>query len=261
MDQPPPLPSEPVNIPAAPVMSLPARLLNIFAVPSEVFLEIKDAQCRISNWLVPMILLALVGAVSVMLVMRQPAILQKIRDQQTKAIDDRVKAGKMTQEQADKALEITEKYMTPQIMTIAGMAGAILGSGLKILWWGFVLWLMAVWGLKTTLPFGKTLELAGLVMMIAVLGGIVSLLLTINLSRLGATPSLALMIQDMDLTRRGHVALGAINIFNFWQIILLALGLAKLTGATFARAAVIVLGFWFIQESLLILIGLGQMAL
>src|SRR3954470_22760520 len=114
MEQPPPLPANPVEAPGQATMSLPARLLNIFAVPSEVFLEVKNAPSQISNWLVPMILLAFVGMISAVLVLNQPALIQKIRDQQTKAIDEKVKAGKMTQEQADKVAEVTEKWMTPQ---------------------------------------------------------------------------------------------------------------------------------------------------
>jgi hypothetical protein len=263
MEQPPPLPLEPGNVRAttATSMSLPARLLNIFAVPGEVFQEVKTSPNRASNWAVPMVLLALVGAISAFLVFSQPALMQKIREQQTKAFDAKVKAGKLTQEQADQIAAASEKWMTPQVMAIVGSVGAILASAVKTLWWGFILWLIAVWGLKTNISFAKSLEVSGLVMMIVVLGTMVGLLLTINLSRIGASPSLALMVSDFDIHRKDHLAMGAANVFNFWQVALMSLGLARLADVPFARAALFVFAFWIIQESLLILIGFGQMAL
>lgn len=257
MEQPPTLPVSPGNAPTAPGMSLAARLLNVFAVPSEVFTDVKTSPSRGSNWAIPMVLLALVGAISAVLMFSQPALLQQVKEQQAKAFDAKIKEGKLRQEDADKI----EQMMTPRVVaTSAGVVVSVI-SALKVLWWGLVLWLLAKWCLKTAVPFSKTMEVAGLVMMIVVLGSIVTLLLTINLSRLGATPSLALMVKDLDFTRKSHVMMGAANVFNFWQVALMALGLARLAGVPFARAAMLVFSYWVLQESALILIGAGQFAL
>ncbi len=87
-------------------MSLAARLENIYAVPGDVFAEIRAAGPSVANWLVPVLIACAVGVASVFVVFSQPAIQQQIREKQSAAMEKRfgemVKAGKMTQEQADR---------------------------------------------------------------------------------------------------------------------------------------------------------------
>jgi hypothetical protein len=98
-------------------------------------------------------------------------------------------------------------------------------------------------------------------MMISVLGTIVGVLLIVNLGRLFAGPSLALVINDFDETRKSHLFAGAANVFSFWLVGVMSVGLAKLAGVPFLRAAWLVVAYWMAQESFFILVGLGQLAL
>src|ERR1039457_44708 len=91
---PTPTPATPPMPP--PATSLGARLLNVFASPAEVFEEVRTAPSTVANWLVPTLLSALVGLVACLLIFSQPAIVQQLHEQQAKAIDQQVKAGKMT---------------------------------------------------------------------------------------------------------------------------------------------------------------------
>lgn len=241
-------------------MSLAARLLNIFAIPGDVFAELRGAPASVMNWLVPVTLFALVSALAAVVLFSQPAIQQQMREQQAKVMDQQVKAGKMSQADADKFLAMSEKFTSPTMMMIFGSVAAVVMSVVRVIWWGFVLWLLSMWFLKVRLDFAKTLEVAGLATMIGVLGVIVGLLLTINLSRVGASPSLALALSDFDMTRKSHLALGAANVFSFWLVGIMATGLAKLANVPFLRAVLLVLAYWMAQESLLILVGLGQLA-
>ena len=63
MDQPPLIAQEPPPAPPAPATSLVARLLNVFAAPTEVFEEIKTSRSTTANWLVPALITAVVMAV------------------------------------------------------------------------------------------------------------------------------------------------------------------------------------------------------
>jgi len=242
-------------------MSLAARLLNVFAVPGEVFSEVKASPASTASWLVPALLSAFVGILSAIIIFSQPAVVQQIREQQTKAMDQQVQAGKLTQEQADQATKVIERFTGPTMLKIFGSGGAVVASFIHVIWWAFVLWLLAKWFLKVSVPFPKALEVAGLAMMINVLGAIVAMLLIVNLGRLGATPSLALAIPDFDATRKSHLFLGAANVFYFWLVGVMAVGLAKLSGAPFLRAAWLVLTYWVLQQSFFILVGMGQFAL
>ena len=261
MEQPPPLPELEPEVAATPTMSLPARLLNVFAVPGEVFTELKSARALTSNWLVPVLCFAVVGALSALIIFSQPAVIQQIHEQQAKAMDQLVKAGKMTQAQADQALAMVEKFTGPGLMKVYGSVGSVVASFLHVVWWGFVLWLLSRWFFGVKIAYPKALEVAGLAMMIAVLGVIVGMLLTVNFERLGATPSLALIVNDFDATRKSHLFMGAANIFYFWQVGVTAVGFSKLTGAPFLKSTWLILTYWLLQESFFIMTGLGQLAL
>ena len=117
--------------------------------------------------------------------------------------------------------------------------------------------------MKARFGYIKTLEVSGLGLMISVLGAVVTLLLTVNLAKVFATPSLALVVSDFDAQRKSHLLLGAANVFSFWLVGVLSVGLARLAGVPFLRAAWLVFAAWVIQESFLVLLGgvLGQFAL
>ncbi len=237
--------------------------MNVFAVPGDVFEEVRATRHLVSNWLMPALLLGIVGALSAFLIFSQPAIHQQLREKQEQALQAQVKAGKLKQADADRALELVDKVMGPATLKLLASAGAVIAGFARVLWWGLILVLLARWFFKARIPYPKALEVAGLALMIAVLGQIVTLLLTVNFSNLAATPSLALAVEKFDNTRRAHLVLGAMNVFSFWLIGVLACGLGRLTGSPWGRAVFVVLGFWLLQETLLILIGgnIGQMAL
>jgi hypothetical protein len=241
-------------------MSLMARLMNVFAGPGEVFEDVKASPPTASNWLVPALILALVGVISSIVIFSQPQIVQQIHEQQAKKMDELVKSGKMTQAQVDQAQAMAEKFTGPSMLKIFGSVGAVIASFVRLLWWGLILWLLGK-VLKKPFSYGKSLETVGLASMITVLGGLVTILLTVNLARMIATPSLALAVPDFDVTRKSHLMLGTVNVFYFWQVGVLSIGLAKMANVPFVRALLLVVACWILQELLLIFSGLGQFAL
>jgi hypothetical protein len=257
MEQPPATPAAPPELASSGATNIWAKLFNIFAVPGDVFAEIKSRPAAVANWLLPVLLVSALGVATSLVIFSQPNVQQQIREQQAKAMDKQVKAGKMTQAQADRALD----FMGPSFMKIAGCIGSPIFTFFRLFWWAFFLWLFGRWLLKTQVEFLKALEVSGLAMMIALLGGIVALLLQMNLDRLMVMPSLALLLPEFDVTRKDHWFMAIVNPFYFWQVGIMALGLAKLAGTSFARAAIPVVGFWLLQESALIMAGLGQFTL
>src|SRR5208283_1765569 len=105
MEQIPPSPALP-----APASSLAARLTNVFVSPGDVFEEVKVSTPEVNNWLIPILIFSVVGILSTFVIFSQPMVIQEIHDQQAKVFDQQVKAGKMTQAQADQALAMAEKF-------------------------------------------------------------------------------------------------------------------------------------------------------
>lgn len=258
METVPIIPDPESNLPQTSIWS---RLLNVFAAPGEVFEEVKNSRPITANWLVPALICVVVGMISAFIIFSQPAIIQQIHDQQEKVMDQQVKAGKLTQAQADQAMAAIDKFAGPTMMKIFGCVGAVIGSFIHIFWWAFILWLMGQLFLKIKFPFLKAVEIAGLSTMIVVLGVVVTILLTVITGKLGMTPSLALLVSHFDLKNKTHLLLAAVNIFSFWQIGVAACGLSRVTGAPFNKALLLVGLYWLAFTLFFIVIGFGQMAM
>jgi len=254
------IPEPPAEV-EKPALSLMARMFNVFTDPGEVFECVRNSKPTASNWLVPALVYALVGALSALVIFSQPAIVQQIHDQQAAAMDQQVKAGKMTQAQADQALAMMDKFAGPNMLKIFGGVGAAVGGFVHVFWWAFVLWLMALLVLKQKIPFLKMAEVAGLATMILVLGGVVTTLLTVITGKLGVTLSPVLAIGNYDMKNKLHLLLAALNVFNFWLIVVSACGLSRLTATSFTKAFLIVGIYWLAYSLFFISIGMGQFAL
>jgi Yip1 domain len=256
-----PTPEPQAAMPQPPATSLAGKLFNIIAAPGEVFSEITAAPARTANWLVPVLIYAVIGVISVCIMFAQPAIQQTIHDQQVKALDQRVQQGKMTQAQEDQAIQVMDKFMGPTMLAAFGSAAMVMYSFASIFWWALVLWLLGRWFLKSRLGYLKLVEVAGLASVILVLGIIVATLLAVILGRLYGGPSLGLLVSDFDPTKRVHLLLGAANVVYFWHTAVLGVGLAHLSGRSTAKAVMVVFTYWVAAEFLLIAVGLGQWTL
>src|SRR5262245_34775974 len=97
MEQTPPA----VEEQAVATSSLPARLMNVYAGPGEVFDEVKSAPVQHSNWLVPALIAIVIGWIGSWIVFSQPAIEQQLRDISAEAIEKQIEKGKMSGQQAE----------------------------------------------------------------------------------------------------------------------------------------------------------------
>ena len=80
MEEPLPVLESPPDAKPPPATSLAARLLNVFAVPGEVFAEVKASRICIGNWLVPALLSALVAVLTAVVIVSQPAFQRQMHD-------------------------------------------------------------------------------------------------------------------------------------------------------------------------------------
>lgn len=227
-------------------MSLGARLFNVFAAPGELFEELRDARVAHSNWLIPMLLSMMLGIVVSYVITSQPDIVANVAAQQDSALAARVKAGKLTQDQADKASEMMAKYRTPKMMMTFGAMFAVIGTGLGLTVMSLVLWLLTAKILKGEIPLNKSFEMCGLASMIGLVGGILTMLTILWKGNIAAAPNAALLVGDFDQTRYLHQFLAAINFVTLWYMVVLSIGAAKLSRRSVGAAAVWIFGFWFV---------------
>jgi hypothetical protein len=253
MEEPPPItetmPSEP---PPVPTMSLAARLLNVFAIPGDVFDEVKKTASSVGNWLVPTLLLMAVGLVGVRLVYSQPAVQQQMREMNDRIFQKLVDKGRLTQEQADRQRDASEAGSK-----VSPYVGFVFSAIISPFWWGLIIWLVGKKAFKGGFTFMKAVEVAGLSSAISVLESIVTTLLSVSLGSLNGSPSAALLVKNYDPQNTSHALLSLANVMTVWVLAVRAIGLARLSGTRFAPAAAWVFGIWAGYMGFFIALGLA----
>jgi hypothetical protein len=235
-----------------PRSSLLRRLLNVYAAPSEVFDEVRASPRFILNWLVPALILLLVGWLGTRLALSQDYIKQQLRDYQEQGVQRLVDKGRIPKEQADAAQEAGQTSLNVRVRT-EPLYNAIAVPFL----WAVIFWLVGTVPLRGSFTYLKALEVVGLASMITVLGSIVRTLLILVTGNFFASPSLMLLIKEFDPQNTLHSVLAAINVMTFWGLAVKAIGLARLSGASVGKAAVWILLIWGAWTALLITVSAG----
>jgi hypothetical protein len=97
--------------------------------------------------------------------------------------------------------------------------------------------------------------------MISVLATVVKTLLVVLTGKAYAAASLILLIDNFDPRNLLHNLLTLTDVMTFWLLAVRSIGLAKLTGATFGKTAVVVFGVWLVISGLMIGFGLAMQAI
>jgi hypothetical protein len=249
-------PEAPPDVPQPPAMSLGGRLLNVFATPGEVFEEVKAAPETTANWLAPALILIVVSWVAAWVIFSQDTIKHQLSEITDQAIQRQIEAARLSEHQAEQAQAMGEKWAGLSSKIGAALVPVLTGFISPFLW-GLILWLLGAQLFKGHFPYMKAVEVVGLANMISVLEVTVRSLLIVGLGNLYASPGLILLVKDFDPQNPVHSLLGAVNVMTFWLLAVRAIGLARLSGASLAKAAVWVYGIWAAYTGLFI--GLGAL--
>jgi hypothetical protein len=257
MERPQSTPEPPLEAPQPPAMSLGGRLFNVFATPSDVFQEVKIASVSTANWLVPALILITASWVAAWLIFSQDSIRHQLSEITDQAIQKQIEQAHMSEQQAEQARAMGEKWAGISSKIAAGLAPVVTGF-VTPFFWGLILWLVGAKVLKGNFPYMKAVEVVGLANMVSVLDVIVKTLLIVGLGNLYAAPSLVLLVKEFDPQNTVHSLLAIVNVMTFWLLAVRAMGLARLSGASFTKAALWVFGIGAAYTG--IFVGLGVIA-
>jgi len=259
MENPPPVLETGPQAPQ-PAMSLGARLFNVFATPGEVFEQIKNSRVSAANWVLPALLLIVVSWLGAWLVFSQDSIKQQVREITDQAIEKQVQKSHMSEQQAEQARAVGAKFGSIGTI-VSAVAAPVFAAFLTPFWWGLIIWLVGSKAFNASFSYMKAVEVAGLAGMISVLDAIVRTLLILVLGNLFASPSLAVFVKQFDPQNHVHGMLAVVNVMSFWVLSVRALGLARLTGAGFGKAAAWVFGIWLLVTGLFMGFGFAMQAI
>lgn len=249
------MPEEFVTPSASTEMSFSDKFIGILSSPGEVFQSIAATPPKTSNWLVPLSLAIIVSIIFTFVVFTQPAIQNEMIAAQAKQFEKNIAEGKMTQEQADRAMEFS-KPGSPMFL-IFGSIGAVVIFFVAIFAYALVYWLAGKIMYKSTLGYTKILEVNGLAMFITPVAILLSMVLIVAMESLYAQPSAALLVSDFDPQDKMHKALAALNLFEFWSMAVTGIGLSKVWNVSFGKGLGVVVTVWVVWTAIKILVGFG----
>jgi hypothetical protein len=226
--------------------SLTARLTNIFVAPGEVFDAIKTGSSAAENWIVPLSLTIIVGIVHALVVFSQPSVVQNMRNAQEQALQQQVARSQVTQKAADQARAMQEKIFNPALLKVLGILGTLILNPMLLFLLATIFWLLGRFVFKGDFSYMQAVEATALSGLINGLGAIVTMLLVIITGTIAVNPGpILLVLGHFDPNNNFHKLLAALNFFNLWYVAVLAVGLARLSGTSFVKAAAWFYGLWY----------------
>jgi hypothetical protein len=245
---------EQIQLPPAP--SLGKTISDVFTSPSDVFQSLKGTAPKPMLWVVPLISSIIAVILLVAIGFMNENLKAQRMDTTRTILEQRVTDGKMTQEQADKAIEGMEKGGS--IILVFQIIGVTIMMSIIFFFYTLLLWLSNKYILKSTIGYGKHLEMFGIVNWIGILGIIVSILMMLGLNSIYASPSLSLFVyQNFDMSNSGHKILALINFFGIWQTIVIGIALQKFSEKSTGLCIAVSVIAWIIILGISYLLGLG----
>jgi hypothetical protein len=230
-------------------MSFTDKLVGVFSSPSELYDNVRQTPPTSSNWVVPMLILIVVGIVMAFLIASNPTLSDQLKrltsEQMEKGLQKQLAAGKMTQEQANQERDQMSGMGATGAMIFIYVT-AILGPVFALFLGGLFFWLLGKGVMKASSPYMKVVEVVGLTFFISTLESIVTTILAIGMNSMFASPSLALFISDFSIENKMHALAASVNVFTFWTLGVTSIGLSRLFQKDLPKVLVLVFALWIL---------------
>jgi hypothetical protein len=249
--------------PAAEVKPMPftEKLVNIFASPGELFENVRLTGKTPINWILPTAIMIVVAILMQQLIMSNPSLADQTKAMVAKSTEERlnqaVQEGKMTPEQAEQQREQIESLTDPAspLNMVMRVAGVLIFIPAILFLLGLVYWLLGKSAMQASAPYMKIIEVVGLTFLIGAVESIVTTMMAVGMDSLYASPSLALFVQNFDVSNKLHLALAKVNVFTIWSLLVTGIGLSKLFQRDLPKVLVLIFALWILWSVFSILTG------
>ncbi|HEX9613869.1 MAG TPA: hypothetical protein VGA55_00090, partial [Bacteroidota bacterium] len=196
------------------------------------------------------------GVLFVYLMFTNETIKGQVFDMQAKGFEQAIESGRMTQQQADQIRNQMDETGLGMWMAF-GSIPVLIFTALFFFVGALFLWLASKFVLKSTLKYGKYLEVYGLATWIGILGSLVYMGMVFGMNSLWSTPSLGLVFMDSyDPFNTLHKFASAVNVFSVWQAIVTGIGLSKLADKPSGIGIGVAVGLWVVWVAIGVPLGL-----
>jgi len=239
-------------------MSFIDKLTNIFASPGELFENVRETGPTNSNWLVPWITYVAISIMMSLLVLGNPSLKEQlstsIKKQFDKGMEEMIREGKISQEQADAQYEQFGRPGSPWFMIIS-VASTLLGSLVVLFALSLFYQLLGKLVMSASVHYMKVVEVIGLTFFIGALERIVTTGLIFATDSIHASPSLAIVLSEVDPENKLHVVMSKINVFTAWDLTITGIGLSTLFQRDLPKVLVLIVALWIIWSAFSVFTG------
>ncbi|MBE0642843.1 MAG: YIP1 family protein [Bacteroidetes bacterium] len=245
------------SVPPPPVepLSITDKFIGILTEPSPTYENVRAAGARTSDWLVPVLITALILGVGMFLRFGNPTFMNTLAEKQTEELAKQVDSGRMTQEQADQQAQQFESMKG--FIKISGTIGAAIGFIVVFFVLALLYWLAVRFGLKGDATFALILSAAGLSTYLSGIDQLVSLLLTFVTDKPFANLSPALFF-DADIASMSTRFLMMLNPIAIWSYYVLGVGFEKVANISRVKGLAAAFAIWILFSLLGALAGFGM---
>lgn len=238
------------------------KLIGIFTEPVKTFEKISLFPPKTIDWFLPFFLLLLVISVSQIVRMSNPIIKSEMQEKQIqqieKSLDEAVKRGEITRQDANQRMETIQNQMSE-----AKMGSIILFQTISIFVIGFIFFLIvcgvyfifAKFIFKDNGTYSGVLVASGLTSYIGILQIIVVTILSLLFSKFFQDTSLTSFL-SIERTTLVGILLSKIDPFSIWAYSITSIGIAKMFKSNnLLKYFILIFGLWIGWGLIVFLLG------
>ena len=237
------------------------KIVGVITEPTNIFSQVSQFTAKTVDWIVPLLIFILFVSLSTIIMQTNPQIKHDMIEKQMEAIekniDEAVKSGRMTQDQADSQMDaIRERIagggiaiMIPQIVGIVIVV--------FIIFFAVSGYFFAVskFGLKGNGSYKDGMVAYGLPLYIAVIQVIINLILAMLMDKMVTDTSIATLM-DSDKTQLAGFLLSKVDPLSIWFYGVVGIGFAKMFKSdSIGKYVGMVIASWLIFSIIFFYIG------
>lgn len=213
-------------------LSFSDKFVGVFTEPSATFESISKFRIKTIDWLIPLLISCVIIIAGNIVRMSNPAIkantIEVTKSQQEKQLAKYVQEKKITQEQADKQMEQTEKFMNTPLYLIIASGGAVIGMFVFFFVFALIYFVFGKFIFRGTGTFASALPALGLTQLIGAISSILAIILSVLYSKTISDGSIASIINFSQVSSPLYLILGILDVFMIWATVAQSIGLSKM---------------------------------
>lgn len=211
-------------------LSITDAISGTFTSPGPTY-ETIEATPKKNYWLVSIIICVVLALISTFIFLNDTELVDKVMDKQKQkmyeTMDEKVKSGQISKEDANIAIEQAEKFMDPEglFFQISAFGGSIITTFITMLIYSLI-GIIIIKIFKGSFTYINLLNVISLSMIISAAGDLINVFVSVMLGDLSSV-SLGLALKSMEIPENVNAVLTGLSVFKIWAVAVMSVGIAK----------------------------------